>query len=60
MAKGYVVNENEAMSITMENHAKARSTDYVAYLITDGGVADERAFALLAPAEEDDEPDLEA
>lgn len=48
-AKGYIVNENEAMSITMDNHAKGRKTDYVAYLITDGGVADERAFGLLAP-----------
>lgn len=48
-AKGYIVNENEAMSITMDNRAKARTTDYVAYLITDGGVADERAFGLLAP-----------
>lgn len=49
-AKGYVVNENEAMSITMDVRAKARTTDYVAYLITDGGVADERAFALLDPS----------
>lgn len=48
-AKGYIVNENEAMSITMDNRAKARTTDYVAYLITDGGVADEKAFGLLAP-----------
>lgn len=58
-AKGYVVNENEAMSITMDNRAKARTTDYVAYLITDGGVADERAFGLLAPAEESGDDDQE-
>lgn len=48
-AKGYINNENEEMSITLEDHAKTRSTDYVAYLISDGGVADERAFGLLAP-----------
>lgn len=48
-AKGYVVNENEAMSITVDDRAKNRETDYVAYMIVDGGVLDDKAFALLGP-----------
>lgn len=48
--KGYVVNTNEPFSVTTETHAKARTIDYVAYTIVDGGVLDEQAFGLLTPA----------
>ncbi|MEG0258461.1 MAG: phage major capsid protein [Lysinibacillus sp.] len=47
--KGYVVNTNEPFSVTTETHAKARTIDYVAYTIVDGGVLDEQAFGLLTP-----------
>lgn len=46
-AKGYVLNTNEPMSIVTEDHAKARTTDYVAYTIVDGGLLDTKAFALI-------------
>lgn len=47
-AQGYVFNVNEEMSMTTEDHAKARTTDFVAYMIADGNVIDEQAFALLS------------
>lgn len=47
--KGYVVNTNEPFSVTTEDHAKVRTTDYVAYAIIDGGVLDTKAFSLLTP-----------
>ncbi|QKE71871.1 phage major capsid protein [Arthrobacter citreus] len=46
-SKGYVVNVNEPLSILQEDHVKARTTDYVAYGIVDGGVLDNKAFALI-------------
>jgi HK97 family phage major capsid protein len=46
-AKGLVFNTNEPFSVVTEDHAKARTTDYVAYAITDGGVLDTKAFALI-------------
>ena len=45
--QGLVFNTNEPMSIVTEDHAKARTTDYVAYSIVDGGVLDTKAFALI-------------
>jgi HK97 family phage major capsid protein len=45
--KGLVFNENEPFSVVTEDHAKARTTDYVAYAIVDGDVLDEKAFALI-------------
>ena len=45
--KGYVMNTNEPMSVVSEDHAKARTTDYVAYTIVDGSVIDTKAFALI-------------
>jgi HK97 family phage major capsid protein len=45
--KGYVVNQNEPFSVVTEDHAKARTTDYVAYAIVDGDVLDEKAFSLI-------------
>ncbi len=44
---GYVFNVNEEMTMTTEDHAKERKTDYVAYMIADGNVLDEKAFAVL-------------
>ncbi len=46
-AKGLVFNTNEPFSVVTEDHAKARTTDYVAYAVVDGGVLDTKAFALI-------------
>lgn len=46
-SKGYVFNVIEEMSMTTEGHAKDHETDYVAYMIADGNVLDEQAFALI-------------
>jgi len=45
--KGYVLNTNEPMSLATEEHVKARTVDYAAYTIVDGGVLDNKAFALI-------------
>jgi HK97 family phage major capsid protein len=45
--KGYVLNTNEPMSVATEEHVKARTVDYAAYTIVDGGVLDTKAFALI-------------
>lgn len=45
--KGYVLNTNEPMSLATEEHVKARTVDYAAYTIVDGGVLDTKAFALI-------------
>lgn len=45
---GLVFNTNEPLRIVSEDHAKQRETDYVAYTVTDGGVFDEQAFALIS------------
>lgn len=47
MAAGYKENISEDMKLVTENHAKARTTDFVGYEVHDGGVVDERAFAYL-------------
>lgn len=44
---GYILNVNEEMSIETEAHAKARTVDFVAYMVADGAVVDNKAFALL-------------
>lgn len=44
---GYVMNTNEPMSIATEEHVKARTVDYAAYTIVDGGLLDTKAFALI-------------
>lgn len=46
-AKGLVFNTNEPFSVVTEDHAKQRTTDYVAYAVVDGGVLDTKAFALI-------------
>lgn len=45
--QGYVFNTNEPMSISTEEHVKARTVDYAAYTIVDGAPLDTKAFALL-------------
>lgn len=45
--KSYILNTNEPMSLATEEHVKARTVDYAAYTIVDGGVLDTKAFALL-------------
>lgn len=47
MAAGYKENISEPMKLVTENHAKARTTDFVGYEVHDGGVIDEKAFAYL-------------
>lgn len=44
---GYIANVNKDMSILSEEHVKARTVDYCAYAIVDGGVLTTKAFALL-------------
>lgn len=45
--KGYVLNTSEPMSLATEEHVKARTVDYAAYTIVDGGLLDTKAFALI-------------
>jgi HK97 family phage major capsid protein len=45
--RGYVLNTNEPMSLATEEHVKARTVDYAAYAIVDGGLLDNKAFALI-------------
>lgn len=45
--KGYVMNTNEPMSVATEEHVKARTVDYAAYTIVDGGVLVTKAFVLI-------------
>lgn len=44
---GYIANVNKEMSIQSEEHVKARTVDYCAYAIVDGGVLSTKAFGLL-------------
>ena len=45
--QGYAANVNKNITLETENHAKARTTDYCAYAIVDGGVLATDMFALL-------------
>lgn len=51
MANGYKENIQESMTLTTEQHAKSRKTDFVGYEVHDAGVSDESAFALIRLAE---------
>lgn len=44
---GYAANMNKEMSVMTEEHVKARTVDYCAYAIVDGGVTSTKAHALL-------------
>lgn len=50
VARGYVMNVNENMTIYTEDHIKRRYTDYMGYAIVDGDVLTEKAFVLLKNA----------
>lgn len=45
--QGYAANVNKNITLETENHAKARTTDYCAYAIVDGGVLATDMFSLL-------------
>ena len=47
---GYIANINKNISVETENHAKARTTDYCAYAIVDGGLLTTECFSLLKKA----------
>lgn len=49
-AEGYHMNVNKEMSMTTEEHAKDRKTDYCGYAIMDGNVLTTKAHALLKEA----------
>ena len=46
-ATGYIANVNKDISILTEEHVKARTVDYCAYAIVDGGVTSTKCHALL-------------
>lgn len=46
-AAGYHMNINKDITMTTEDHAKARKTDYCGYAIMDGNVVTTKAHALL-------------
>lgn len=48
---GYHLNVNKEISMVTEDHAKARTTDYVGYGIMDGNILTSKAHALLKEAE---------
>ena len=50
VAKGYVMNANENISLYQEDHVKARKTDYMGYAIVDGDVLTTKAFVLIKEA----------
>lgn len=49
--EGYHMNVNKEMSMTTEEHAKDRKTDYCGYAIMDGNALTTKAHALLKEAE---------
>ncbi|MCM1468787.1 MAG: phage major capsid protein [Alistipes sp.] len=53
---GYLMNVNRETTITTEEHAKKRNTDYCAYAIMDGNIITPKAHALLIPVETGGDP----
>lgn len=49
--RGYHANINKQVSVSTEEHVKARTTDYCGYAIADGAPLTMKAHALLKPAE---------
>lgn len=45
--RGYTANVNKNISMTTEDHAKVRTTDYCGYAIVDGNMVTSKAHALL-------------
>lgn len=57
-AQGYTINVNEDLSITTQEDAVNRRTYFSAYMVVDGAVVDDEAFAVIKPkaaAEGEDE-----
>lgn len=50
VAKGYVCNVNENMTMYQEDHVLDRETDYMGYAIVDGDVLTTKAFVYLKKA----------
>jgi len=50
-AKGYIANVNKDITVSTEDHVKARTTDYCGYAIVDGAPVFNGAFALLKQGE---------
>lgn len=46
-ATGYIANVNKDITIQTEEHVKARTVDYCAYAIVDGGVTSTKCHAVL-------------
>ena len=46
-AAGYIANVNKDMTLSTEEHVKARTADYCAYAIVDGGVTSTKCHAYL-------------
>lgn len=51
VARGYVMNINENVSMHYEDHILDRTTDYMGYAIIDGNVITTKAFAYLKKSE---------
>lgn len=49
--RGYMANVNKEISMTTEDHAKERVTDYCGYAIVDGTMVTSKAHALLKASE---------
>lgn len=47
VARGYVLNVNENITMYKEEHVKQRKTDYTGYGIADGDVLSEKAFVVI-------------
>lgn len=47
VARGYVMNANEDITLYQQDHVKERTTDYLSYAVVDGSVMTTKAFALL-------------
>lgn len=52
VARGYVMNVNENMTIYTQDHVKQRYTDYMGYAIVDGDVLTSKAFAYIEKVEQ--------
>lgn len=48
-AKGYSLNENQAIGVETERNLKKRKTGFSGYTLQDGNVTNEKAFSILTP-----------
>lgn len=56
VSDGYVANIQENITMYREDFVRERLTDYMGYAIVDGGVRDEKAFAILTVGAGTDTP----